>query len=134
MRRKDVQRARRRPRRPRGIKNYMEDVRSCDNRLGSNRHARNILPVLADLGCPASSMAAIIRCPVSLIGEWYRENAILPLAIYELLLSVAVDLVECATEKHTRLQELHNCKCESCTAYKAGRRVPDLYDAFLEHC
>ena len=132
MRQKDVLRARRRPRRARGFKSYLDDCRAVDLTVGSNRNARNILPVLADLGCPASCVAALLGCYAETVIGWHNKGAELPVRIYELLLYTALELVDHASERDRQRQELHNCKCATCTAYKAGKAVPTLMDAFQE--
>jgi hypothetical protein len=132
MRRKDFLRARRRPRKPRGFREYLEDCRQVDLTRGSNRNARNILPILADLGMPASCVAELLGCKAEDVIGWYNRGAELGLALYELLLQVAVDLAECAYRRDRRREQLHNCQCDACSAYKSGKNVSTLMDAFME--
>ena len=132
MRRKDVIRARRAPRKPRGFRTYLDDCRGVDLTQGSNRNARNILPILADLGCPASCVDQLLNCHAEIVIGWYNQGAELGLSVYEFLLRTATDLAEHAHVRDRRREQLHNCKCAVCDAHKSGKPVPTLMDTFLE--
>lgn len=133
MRKRDIQRAKRKIMKPRKLIEYIEDCRKVDLSLGSNRHAHNVLPQLADLGCPVPCIAEVLDTEAETVLHWYEVNMILPLSIYELLLSLLMVLAEHSFKKDQARQKIHNCSCDVCQAAHAGARVASIRDSFIEY-
>ena len=133
MRKRDLQRAKRRILKPRRLIAYIEDCRAVDLTVGSNRHAHNVLPQLADLGCPVPSIAEVLDVEAETVVHWYNLNVQLPLRVYELLLSLLIFLADHSFKKDLARQEIQNCQCEVCRSARAGARQPSIRDTFLEY-
>ena len=133
MRKRSRERAKHRILKPRKLVEYIEDCRSVDLAIGSNRHAHNVLPQLADLGCPAHIIAGYLATDPDVIVSWYEENIVLPLRVYEALLHLLMLLAEHSYNKDRGRQQIHNCRGNVCQRARNGLAEPTIRDVFLEY-
>lgn len=114
-------------------RHFFDALRHRDHGM---RGSAELLEGLADLGCPASMVAAHLDTYAETVIEWRAHDVQLPVIIWDILLDLAkvvIDIGE-ARESLKRKREImsSDCACAKCMRRRAGMTDRTLGDVYAE--
>ena len=105
-------------------------------RVPGFRGSAELLEGLADLGCPASMVAAYLDTYAETVIDWRNNNVELPVIVWDVLLDLASTVIQIgeARESYKRKRELimTDCGCAGCMRKRAGLNELTLGDVYAE--
>ena len=110
-------------------KGYFADLRF--NTPGT-RGARELIEGLADLGAPATVIAAYLDTEAETVHAWHELNADLPVIVWDSLIDLGSVMIREGEIREARREALNTCTCDRCIRRREGKAELLLVDIFAE--